>query len=162
MNPVFIERPLPKAGESQAEAEHRVEQLKRLRAEAEVEIGAIQKRISEHGEQALDDLARKDLDGWKERLTKLDAERTAIDKALVVSEHGPTPPETFVFQRGNPHAEPRAENRVEPSFPSVFKAAVPAISPAADGRSSGRRTALARWIASADNPLTARVITNRL
>jgi hypothetical protein len=31
-----------------------------------------------------------------------------------------------------------------------------------DGRTSGRRLALARWIASPDNPLTARVIVNRL
>jgi len=162
MDPAFIERPLPKAGESQAEAEHRVEQLKRLRAEAEGEVAAIQKRIAEHGDQALDELARTDLAAWKERLAKLDTERTAIDKALVVSEYGPTAPETFIFPRGNPHAEAKQDNRVEPLFPAVFKAPAPAISPAANGRSSGRRTALARWIASAENPLTARVIANRL
>ena len=34
--------------------------------------------------------------------------------------------------------------------------------PRADGNTSGRRLALARWIASTDNPLTARVIVNRL
>ena len=34
--------------------------------------------------------------------------------------------------------------------------------PAPDGRTSGRRLALAQWIASPDNPLTARVIVNRL
>jgi len=162
MDPAFIERPLPKAGESQAEAEHRVEQLKRLRAEAEGEVSAIQKRIADHGDQALDELARKDLAAWQERLAKLDTERTAIDKALVVSEYGPTAPETFVFPRGNPHAEAKPDSRVEPSFPAVFKAPAPAIRPAANGRSSGRRMALARWIAAAENPLTARVIANRV
>jgi hypothetical protein len=34
--------------------------------------------------------------------------------------------------------------------------------PRPDGRTSGRRLALARWIASPQNPLTARVIVNRL
>ena len=34
--------------------------------------------------------------------------------------------------------------------------------PRADGRTSGRRRALAEWIASPENPLTARVIVNRI
>ena len=34
--------------------------------------------------------------------------------------------------------------------------------PRPDGRTSGRRLALAEWIASRDNPLTARVIVNRI
>jgi hypothetical protein len=34
--------------------------------------------------------------------------------------------------------------------------------PRPDGRTSGRRLALAQWIASAENPMTARVIVNRL
>jgi cytochrome c553 len=38
----------------------------------------------------------------------------------------------------------------------------PTVIPRADGRTSGRRLALARWIASPQNPLTARVIVNRL
>jgi hypothetical protein len=70
------------------------------------------------------------------------------------------PPETFVLVRGNPHA-PAA--KVVPAFPSVLGAGVPTIpAPAKDARSSGRRTVLANWIASKDNPLTARVLANRL
>jgi hypothetical protein len=38
----------------------------------------------------------------------------------------------------------------------------PTVIPRPDGRTSGRRLALAQWIGSAQNPLTARVIVNRL
>jgi hypothetical protein len=38
----------------------------------------------------------------------------------------------------------------------------PTVIPRPDGRTSGRRLALAEWIASRDNPLTARVIVNRI
>jgi hypothetical protein len=70
------------------------------------------------------------------------------------------PPETFVFIRGNPHA-PAA--KVVPAFPTVLGTPVPTIpEPAKDARTSGRRLVLADWIASKDNPLTARVLANRL
>ncbi len=162
MNSAFIERPLPTVTESPAELEHRLEQLTRLRTEAHEEIKAIEKRIKDHGDQALDELTRKDLAAWKKRRKELDAEHGRIDKALVVSEYGPQAPDTFVFARGNPRAGAAADRRVEPVFPAVFKTAAPEIVPTADGRSSGRRTALARWIVSPTNPLTARVMANRV
>jgi len=95
-------------------------------------------------------------------LERLKQERVPVDRALVVTEHGPVAPETFVFYRGNPHADPAPENRVEPAFPAILAPPAPVITPPASGRSSGRRLALARWIASPDNPLTARVIVNRV
>ena len=53
--------------------------------------------------------------------------------------------------------------QMQPGFPQVLTRGDPptAIS-RPDGRTSGRRLALAQWIASPDNPLTARVIVNRL
>ncbi len=96
-------------------------------------------------------------------LERLKREEVPVEKGLVVSEHGPQAPETFVLYRGNPHAETGPEQRVEPSFPAILKAPLPVIPPPADGaRSSGRRTALAAWITSPDNPLTARVMANRV
>jgi hypothetical protein len=162
MNPAFIERPLPAAGVTPAEAADLARERNRRRAEAEANIKAIEQRIKEHGEQALDDLARQDLAGWKKLRATLDAERARQPKALVVSEHGPEAPETFVFYRGNPHAEPTPENRVEPAFPVILEPPPPEIVPPASGRSSGRRTALATWITSPTNPLTARVMVNRI
>lgn len=103
---------------------------------------------------------------WEKATAALEAlkgEQVPVEKGLVVTEHGPTAPETFVLARGNPHAETKPENRVEPSFPAVLKAPAPVITPPAPGAATtGRRTALARWIASKDNPLTARVLANRV
>ena len=49
---------------------------------------------------------------------------------------------------------------VEPGFPSMISNDQPVIVPTAT--SSGRRTALANWIADPRNPLTARVMVNRI
>ena len=82
------------------------------------------------------------------------------DLALSVNRCTVHPPETHVLVRGNPHAP---KKKVEPGFPAVLTQAEPVIPvPAKDAKSSGRRTVLANWIASKDNPLTARVIVNRI
>ena len=49
---------------------------------------------------------------------------------------------------------------VQPAFPAALTDEKPVITPTAI--SSGRRTALANWIASDKNPLTARVFVNRV
>jgi hypothetical protein len=62
--------------------------------------------------------------------------------------------------RGNPRAE---GDQVQPGFPSVIDEKDPAIPSARDGsKTAGRRKVLADWIASPANPLTARVMVNRL
>lgn len=49
---------------------------------------------------------------------------------------------------------------VQPGFLSIIDAKVPAIRP--EGNTTGRRTVLANWLASPENPLTARVMANRI
>jgi mono/diheme cytochrome c family protein len=118
--------------------------------------------IRAEGERVLGAEAMRDYNERVKALEQLKKERVPVDKALVVTEHGPSAPETFVFYRGNPHAEPDAANRVVPAFPAILAPPAPAITPPASGRSTGRRMALARWITAPDNPLTARVIANRV
>ncbi|MCB5183602.1 DUF1549 and DUF1553 domain-containing protein [Methylobacillus gramineus] len=66
-------------------------------------------------------------------------------------------PSSFVFFGGN-HERPLDE--VQPAFPAALTSEKPQIIPTSI--SSGRRTALANWIASPQNPLTARVFVNRV
>ncbi len=89
----------------------------------------------------------------------LDTRPDEIAKTLVIKEVGAQARETFVLIRGNANAE---SEKVEPGFPSVLSPPEPEIAPSPHGNSSGRRTALANWIASPENPLTARVMANRL
>ncbi|MEE2938026.1 MAG: DUF1553 domain-containing protein [Planctomycetota bacterium] len=75
---------------------------------------------------------------------------------FVASDIGSVAPETFI-------PDDSSQTPIDPGFLTLF-AAEPAeiIAPPAALQSTGRRTALANWIASPDNPLTARVIVNRI
>jgi hypothetical protein len=84
----------------------------------------------------------------------------AMIEVLGVQENGRSGPEGFVRIRGNAHAQGAS---VVPSFPAMVGGGVAEPEPPVDGRpTSGRRTALANWITSPENPLTWRVIANRL
>jgi hypothetical protein len=70
----------------------------------------------------------------------------------------PDAPPTFIYFGGN-HERPLEE--VQPAFPEAFaNGEAPVVNPTAT--SSGRRTALANWLTSPSNPLTARVFVNRV
>lgn len=99
---------------------------------------------------------------------KMFAERTklrgtppkGLEKALVVTEPGTQVPPTHLLIRGSAHAE---GDEVQPGFLSVLappQPVLPTMKP--DAPTSGRRTALANWITSPTNPLTARVMANRV
>ena len=117
-----------------------------------------------------------------EQKQKLEQEITTVQKqrpgpppirALSVREAGTDAPATHLLIRGN-HLTPGP--RVAPGFLTVLEGPQPQWAPPQDDsrgfrkrlrtlgvqRTSGRRLALAKWIASDDHPLTARVIVNRL
>src|SRR5262245_7737441 len=76
---------------------------------------------------------------------------------------GPAPYETppsYLLIRGDVQSP---GPQMQPGFIEVLTHGNPPTAiPRPDGRTSGRRLALARWIASRENPLTARVIVNRI
>lgn len=90
---------------------------------------------------------------------KVDASRPAEPpSAYVWFEEGPASEPTQVFDRGDPY-HPLAT--VEPGLPAILVDAPPPP-PVPTAHSTGRRRQLAEWMASPENPLTARVFVNRL
>ena len=67
---------------------------------------------------------------------------------------GESAPDSYVLRLGDPHAR---LDLVEASVPLVVRAGYRIPTAAV-----GRRTAFANWLASRDNPLTARVMVNRI
>jgi Protein of unknown function (DUF1553)/Protein of unknown function (DUF1549) len=96
-----------------------------------------------------------------EELTKFDKLKPTggSDKLTAMNELGhPDSPPTYLLFGGN---HERRVEEVKPGFPAaIANGEEPEVIPTAT--SSGRRTALAKWIASAKNPLTARVFVNRV
>lgn len=95
----------------------------------------------------------------RQRQQLVDSDGSKKVSLLTVKEHGPQLAESFVLIRGNAHVRGAA---VRPGFPEVLGFPDPEVVAPEGGRSSGARLALARWIASPENPLTARVMANRL
>jgi len=79
-------------------------------------------------------------------------------RAYVWYEDSPTARPTRLLHRGDP-AHPREE--VAPGLPPVL-APAPPPPPRPLARSTGRRLWLAGWLTAPDNPLTARVMVNRV
>jgi hypothetical protein len=72
---------------------------------------------------------------------------------------GGSAPATHVLSVGA-YDVPKEE--VQPGFLTILDRAPAKVVPPADGRTTGRRTALANWLADPNNPLTARVMVNRI
>jgi hypothetical protein len=68
-------------------------------------------------------------------------------------------PKTFLLKHGIYDA---FGQEVEPAFLSAVMPAAAVVVPPSDVTTSGRRTALANWLVSPDNPLAARVMVNRV
>jgi len=104
--------------------------------------------------------------GDKQRLADLRSEAARLEKSLselsapakvfgVVTE---VPPEVRVLRRGNPE-DP--QQSVHPGVPSCVNHAAPDFGDASTPEGERRRR-LAEWIAHPENPLTRRVLANRL
>ena len=112
-------------------------------------------------DKALPDDFRQRLAGLRDELETLQKKKPVeIPRAVAVQDGGPpgTPHEGFhdarVYLRGN-HMKPG--QTVPRGFPKV----IAGIAPPAIREGSGRRE-LAHWLASPENPLTARVMVNRI
>jgi hypothetical protein len=97
-----------------------------------------------------------DVTGLVAELERLKAKKQELETPrLVYGGKFREPETTYVLRRGDP--EQRIDE-IAPAVPGLFGAPVAVDSTA----EQERRLALARWIASPDNPLTARVMVNRI
>ena len=115
-----------------------------------------QLRDSQQGpERKLTGPARQRWDELNASLARFNEHRPdPIPYAMVVSDIGPIAPPTRI---------PGDQTNIEPGFLSVLDEDSAVIEPVPEAPdSTGRRTALARWIVSPSNPLSTRVIVNRI
>ncbi len=121
---------------------------------------ALKALFEEHGESVVGAKRVAKYERVQADLERVQSETAPGRWAACVGEDGPEPEELHLLIRGNPHAPGKA---VTPGFPGVFGESEPPMpSPYGSEESSGRRRQLAEWIASPANPLTARVMVNRV
>jgi hypothetical protein len=98
-------------------------------------------------------------DSGKKKIARIKASGPReLPRAYIWYEDTPKAPITHILRRGDP-TKPLAS--VAPGFPKVLIDKEPAP-PKPLAKSTGRRLWLARWLTRLDNPLTARVMVNRI
>ncbi|MCI0418049.1 MAG: DUF1553 domain-containing protein, partial [Acidobacteria bacterium] len=86
----------------------------------------------------------------------------ALPSAMAITDPTPTPANNYFLHRGSTLSK---GSPMEPGPPLVLSASGREIvfpKPAPETKTTGRRLALAQWLASEENPLTARVMVNRI
>jgi hypothetical protein len=110
-------------------------------------------KLKKHSEKAKDDTSKRELAEAKKSLKQHDASRPAVPLAYAVSETG-RHEDAAIQLKGNPvHTGDLVPRR----FLTVLGG-----STVPEGIQESGRRELAEWIVAADNPLTSRVIVNRI
>jgi len=108
-------------------------------------------------------MPKDDRDRWtklRDSLKEFDKLKPRMPMAMVLTDVGREAPKTYVLRRGLYNAP---EDEVEPGVLSYFDTDAAKIADRPESASTtGRRTALADWLASPANPLTSRVMVNRM
>jgi hypothetical protein len=102
---------------------------------------------------------KKELAALEKKIEEEKKGRLDFTRGMTARDSGASPPATHLFYQGD-FTQPREE--ILPGILSVLDPNPAAVARPAGVDSSGRRSALAAWIASPENPLAARVIVNRL
>ena len=100
---------------------------------------------------------KRHFDDLQRQITQLQEQVPDLPRGYFLFEERDKPPESYLLLRGRA-ASPGPE--VQPGLPAVLVREQPSFH--VRERSTGRRLAFANWIAHAENPLTARVLVNRV
>ncbi len=116
----------------------------------------VDRQTTEEGSSKPSKSAAEQIEKLKKQLASFDHLKPALPhRTLSVQDTGRIAPPTEIVKGSRSEV-------VEPAAIEVVRHLVPTV-PASPGRdSTGRRAALASWIASPQNPLTARVAVNRI
>jgi len=117
----------------------------------------IEERIKEL--QAAAEASKKDKPALDEQIKKEKAKLKPLPLIRALFDLGPEPPPTRILLRGDA-TTPGA--LVGPGAPSILSAPNREYRLQPLAHSSGRRLALAKWLVHPENPLTARVMVNRI
>ena len=142
-----------------------VEAIAAFRAPSKERNPAQNQLIQKHSAQwqaeitaAMPEDRRQQIAEIEQSIQKLRQATPDLPRGYFLFEDSPDPAPTFLLLSG------RASNRgpqMQPAVPVVLTSSQPSIVPV-PGQTSGRRLALARWLVDPANPLTARVIVNRV
>ena len=102
---------------------------------------------------------REKVDQIESEIDSLKKSKRSFTKGLLMHDKVDSLQPIFVLLGGD-HRTP--SDAVEPGFPSVLFPNAPKLVEPVKSTTTGRRLTLARWIASRENPWTARVIVNRI
>jgi hypothetical protein len=104
--------------------------------------------------------AKKKYEELNAQLAKFkDIDPGPLPEGMGVADLGREAPATHILAVGN-YDRPKEE--VQPGFLTLLDPGVAKIVPPQGADSTGRRTALAKWLTDPENPLTTRVMVNRI
>jgi hypothetical protein len=108
----------------------------------------------EHVDSTFERADKQPILALRRELAALDKEKPApLPVAFAAADVGPAAPPVFIPKK-------QALGDIEPGFLTLLDPAPAKVTPLPN--STGRRSALARWLTTLDNPLTARVMVNRV
>ena len=108
----------------------------------------------------LSEAEHKQWDALQAQVKALEAQRGELPKAQIVTDQGKVFPASHVMLRG---VADKLGDEVKPGFICALPGGAAEVGAAdAAEKTTGRRRALAEWLVSRSNPLTARVFLNRV